>query len=72
MCGCFCIGLINVMSKGKKLQEYTNLFSPNEYENNEKTSIISGKYKKSKNPKILYIFQNTFAAIVAMNTKTNI
>ena len=31
MCGCFCIGFIDFMLKGKSLLEYTNLFSPNEY-----------------------------------------
>ena len=28
----FCIGFIDFMSKGKSLADYTNLFSPNEYE----------------------------------------
>ena len=32
----FCIGFIDFMLKGKSLLEYTNLFSPNEYENNGK------------------------------------
>ena len=38
MCGCFCIGFIDFMLKGKSLllQVYTNLFSPNEYEKNDK------------------------------------
>ena len=36
MCGCFCIGFINFMLKGKSLLEYTNLFSPNEYKTNDK------------------------------------
>ena len=31
MCGYFCIGLIDFMLKGKRLLEYRNLFSPNEY-----------------------------------------
>ena len=29
MCGYFCIGLIDLMLKGKSSLEYTNLFSPN-------------------------------------------
>ena len=33
MCGYLCIGLIDFMLKGKRLLDYTNLFSPNEYEN---------------------------------------
>ena len=32
MCGCFCIGLL----KSKSLLKYTNLFSPNDYEQNDK------------------------------------
>ena len=35
-CGYFCIGFIDFMLKGKSLLEYTNLFSPNEYKNNDK------------------------------------
>ena len=36
MCGYFCIGFIGFMLKGKNLLDYTNLFSPNEYEKNDK------------------------------------
>ena len=36
MCGNFCIGFIDFMLKGKHFLEYTNLFSPNDYENNDK------------------------------------
>ena len=32
MHGYFCIRFIDFMLKGKKLQDYTTLFSPNEYE----------------------------------------
>ena len=32
MYGYFCIGFIDFMLKGKNLLDYTNLFSPNEYE----------------------------------------
>ena len=35
MCGKFCIGFIDFMLKGKSLLEYTNLFSPNDYEKND-------------------------------------
>ena len=35
MCGYFCIGFIAFMLKGKRLLEHTNLFSLNEYENND-------------------------------------
>ena len=36
MCGCFCIGFIEFMLNGKSLLDYTNLFSPNDYEKNDK------------------------------------
>ena len=39
MCGYFCIGFIDFMLKGKSLLEYINLFSPNEYERNDKTIL---------------------------------
>ena len=36
MCWYFCIGCIDFILKGKSLLDYTNLFSPNDYENNDK------------------------------------
>ena len=36
MCGKFCIEFIDFMLKGKSFLDYTNLFSPNKYENNNK------------------------------------
>ena len=36
MSGYFCIGFIDFMLKGKYLLEYTNLFSSNYYEKNDK------------------------------------
>ena len=36
MCGYFCIGFIDLMLKGKRFLEYTNLFSPDGYEKNDK------------------------------------
>ena len=36
MCRCFCTGFIDFMLKGKSLLEYTNLFSTNDYEKNDK------------------------------------
>ena len=36
MCGYFCIGFIDFMLKDKSLLDYTNLFSPNDYEKNYK------------------------------------
>ena len=42
MCGYFCIGLIDFMLEGKNLHDDTNLFSPNDYDNND---TIIQKYK---------------------------
>ena len=39
ICGYFCIGFIDFMLKDKSLLDYTNLFSPNEYEKNDKTIV---------------------------------
>ena len=36
MCEYFCIWFINFMLKGKGLLEYTDLFSANDYEKNDK------------------------------------
>ena len=35
MCGYFCIGFINFMFNGKSLTNYTNLFSPNNFNKND-------------------------------------
>ena len=39
MCGYFCIALNDFMLKGKSLLDYTNLYSPNEYEKNDKMTL---------------------------------
>ena len=36
MCGYVCIGFIDFVLKGKSLLDYTNLFSPNDYEKIDK------------------------------------
>ena len=35
MCGYFCIGFINFMFNCKRLTDYTNLFSPNDFNKND-------------------------------------
>ena len=35
MCGYFCIGFINFKFNGKSLTDYTNLFSPNDFNKND-------------------------------------
>ena len=41
MCGCFCIGFIDFMLKGKRFLDDTSLFSLNEYEKNDKIVLKS-------------------------------
>ena len=36
MCGYFCIGFIDFMLAGKKLTDFTTLFSPYEFDKNDK------------------------------------
>ena len=72
MRGYFCIGFIGFMPNSKGLLDYGNLFSPNEYEKNDKIllkyfkvkmkriyCIKCDKYRKFKNPKISCIFDKT-------------
>ena len=35
MCGYFCIGFTNFMFNGKSLRDYTNIFSPNDFNKND-------------------------------------
>ena len=35
MCGYFCIGFIDFMLAGKKLNDFTSLFSPHDFEKND-------------------------------------
>ena len=44
MCGYFCLEFINYMLKGKTLLDYTNLFSPNNFEKND--LVIKRIFKK--------------------------
>ena len=39
MCGYFYIGVIDFMLKGKSLLDYTNLFSPNDYDKIDKITL---------------------------------
>ena len=43
MCGYFCIGFIDFMLAGKKLTDYTNLFSPYDFKKNG--SVILSYFK---------------------------
>ena len=39
MCGYFCIGFIYYIFMGKSLTDYTNLFSPNNFKNNDDITL---------------------------------
>ena len=39
MCGYFCIGFIDFMFAGKSLIHFTSLFSPYDFEKNDKTIL---------------------------------
>ena len=41
MSGYFCVGFIDIMLNDKIVLDYANLFSPNEYEKNDKMILIS-------------------------------
>ena len=43
MCRYFCVGLIDFMLKGKSLKDFTNLFSPNKFNDNNEITL---KYMK--------------------------
>ena len=47
-CGYFSIGFIDFTLKGKSLLNYTSLFSPNEYEKNDKIFSVTKKLKWKK------------------------
>ena len=40
MCGYFCTGFIDFMLAGKKLTDYTNLFSPYAFKKNDSVIFI--------------------------------
>ena len=39
MCGYFCLGFISFVLKRKSVLDHANLFSPNQYENNDKVML---------------------------------
>ena len=47
MCGYFCIGFIDLMLAGKKLTDFTSLFSPHDFEKND--SIILSYFQDEWN-----------------------
>ena len=55
MCGYFCIGFINFMFNGKSLTDYTNLFSPNDFNKNDNSKSINAKVSKTTNGKAIIL-----------------
>ena len=47
MSGYFCIGFIDFMLSGKKLTDYTNLFSPHDFDKNDQ--VILSYFKDAWN-----------------------
>ena len=45
MCGYFCIGFSDFMFAGKKVTDYTNLFSPYDYKKNGNIILNYFKYE---------------------------
>ena len=60
MCGYFCTGFMDLMLKGKRLLEYTNLFSPNDYKKNNKIIIIKYFQQNLNNLKCVIMFAINF------------
>ena len=48
MCGYFCIGFIDFMLAGKTLTDYTNLFSPNDFDKNDQIILKMHEIDKIK------------------------
>ena len=44
MCGYFCIGFIKFMFNGRSLTDYTNLFSPNDFNKSDDIILNYGLY----------------------------
>ena len=47
MCGYFCIGFIDFMLPGKKLTDYTNLFSPHDFKKNDNIICLISKMNEN-------------------------
>ena len=75
MCASFWIGFIDFILKGKSLPDCLNLFSPNDYDKNDKMikklyCFVCGKYRKSEKPKLSCILEKTLIlSFVCSNCK---
>ena len=61
MCGYFCIGFIDCMLAGKKLTDYTNLFSPHDLK--KKTICLISKMNKNNSIENISIKNNSLETI---------
>ena len=68
MCGYFYIGFIDFMLKGKSLLDYTNLFSPNECKNNDKT-ILKYFQQNLNKLKCIAMFETSIKNLKILNIK---
>ena len=86
MRGYFCIGFIDFMLKGKSFLDYTNSFSPDDYEKNDKIilkyfsiskqmkklySNICGKYRNIEKPEISYILEKMLVFSIICSKSKN-
>ena len=67
MCGYLCIGFNNFILKDKSLLEYTSLFTPNEFKENDK---ITFRYFQQNLNKLKYIVMLAINIQNQKNTKT--
>ena len=58
LCRYFCIGFIGFMLKGKSLLDYTNLLSPNDYEENDKIMLKNFQLLKRWKNYIVLMLKN--------------
>ena len=72
MCGYCCIRFIDFMLKGKSLLDYTNLSSITEkFVRKNLYCIICAKHRKTKNPKISYIFEKALVLSIICSIEVN-
>ena len=72
MCGYFCIEFIGFMLKGKPLLDYTKLFSPNDYEKNDKITLKYFQWiKRWRNHVALYVASIENSKILKYHTWNN-
>ena len=57
MCGCFCNEFIHFTLKGKSLLDYTNLYSPYDYEKNDKIMLTYFQKLKRWKHLLSYLWQ---------------